>query len=267
MDKLIELFYTSGPSVLVVAALIFFGKNIIEYFFKETVEIKKQELDQELESFRLKLKYEEDNHKLKLDQEMLRFDAELKKEINFQTNRYQIETIKINRVLPFLEELSEQIKLSKSFYLTYFNVLANRGNPAQYEATRLEIHSKLLQLSGKLDIYIPYELKKIINILIKIISNSVVDGKVFAEIYKQESTDYHRQVFLENCLTYLKCYWNSYYEIVTLYTLEFNIKAKADTRIIDILQTNDIDIQTFEILNTQIDTEIIEKLIMFREYR
>ena len=42
MDKLINILLSSGPPALLVLVGLVWGKNLIEYFFKETIEIKKK---------------------------------------------------------------------------------------------------------------------------------------------------------------------------------------------------------------------------------
>lgn len=55
MDKIIEMIFTSGPAVLFILAGLVWGKNLIEYFFSESIEIKKEELKQENKNFQHQL--------------------------------------------------------------------------------------------------------------------------------------------------------------------------------------------------------------------
>ncbi|MGL6127068.1 hypothetical protein [Chryseobacterium artocarpi] len=71
MAELLKILMYSGPSVLILLILIFFGKNAIEYFFSETIEIKKKELNQNLE-----------NHKMLLDQQNRSFQHSLDTKLN-----------------------------------------------------------------------------------------------------------------------------------------------------------------------------------------
>ena len=289
MDKLVELAITSGPAVLLVAAGIFWGKNIIEYFFKQNVELKKQELKQEFEKFkltitaeeqdykhRLNLEFEkfkltitakEEDYKHKLNLELAKFNQTSQNETNFTLNKYQIESIKINRVLPNLEEFSENVKQMQVLFNSYINALENRVDYRSKENARVDIHVKMLAVSGKIDIYIPYELRKIINKMILIISNSFMDGRIFSEIYKQEISNKHRAVFLAECHQYLSHYRNAYYDIVGLYVQEFSILSKGDKRIEEILTSNKIEINEFNIIDEKIDVANIENLLLLNEYK
>jgi hypothetical protein len=256
MDKLIELFMASGPSVLLLAACIFWGKNLIEYFFKETVELKKQELNQEFEKFKLTIKNQEDDYRHRLEMEK-----------NYTLNKYQIENIKVNRVLPIVEEFSENIKLKRVLFGTYLNVLLNKGNPENYENKRIEIHTKLLELSGKVDIYIPFELKKIMDRLILLVSNSFHDGNEFDSNFLQVYQIENKEVLFHDCLSYLKIYWEAYYEMISLYIQEFSIKSKGDERIVAILGKHKINPETYDIIHDTIDIQKIENLVLLSDLR
>ncbi len=55
MDKLIESLITSGIPALVILFGLYLGKNLIEHFFNETIELKKKELEQENKNFQHQL--------------------------------------------------------------------------------------------------------------------------------------------------------------------------------------------------------------------
>ncbi len=55
MDKLIEGLITSGIPAVVILFGLYLGKNLMEHFFNETIEIKKQELEQESKNFQHQL--------------------------------------------------------------------------------------------------------------------------------------------------------------------------------------------------------------------
>ncbi|WP_291108799.1 hypothetical protein [Flavobacterium sp. UBA6195] len=54
-DKLIESLISSGVPAIVIIAGLYFGKNLIEHFFNETIELKKKELEQENKNFQHQL--------------------------------------------------------------------------------------------------------------------------------------------------------------------------------------------------------------------
>lgn len=55
MDKLIESLISSGIPAIVIIVGLYFGKNLIEHFFNETIELKKKELEQENKNFQYQL--------------------------------------------------------------------------------------------------------------------------------------------------------------------------------------------------------------------
>jgi len=54
-DKLIESLISSGVPAIVIIAGLYFGKNLIEHFFNESIELKKKELEQENKNFQHQL--------------------------------------------------------------------------------------------------------------------------------------------------------------------------------------------------------------------
>ncbi len=71
MTELYSLIQTNGPGVIIILAVLLFGKQLIVYFFDETIELKKAELYQDLE-----------NHKKKLEQENKDFQHSLDLKLN-----------------------------------------------------------------------------------------------------------------------------------------------------------------------------------------
>lgn len=79
MAELLKLLLYSGPSVLILLILIFFGKNAIEYFFAKTVEIKKEELAQNLEIHKSLLEKENKDFQHSLDTKLNEFNVRFSK--------------------------------------------------------------------------------------------------------------------------------------------------------------------------------------------
>ena len=82
MTELYNLILTNGPGVLIIFAILLFGKKLIEYFFTETIELKKTELNQELE-----------NHKNKLEQQNKDFQHDL----DIKLNEFNIQFSKLHQ--------------------------------------------------------------------------------------------------------------------------------------------------------------------------
>jgi len=69
--------FTAGIQILFLIVIGFFGKKLFEYFFSKTIELKKTELNQELENHKQKLQSETNSHKLILDKDLEKFKGEL----------------------------------------------------------------------------------------------------------------------------------------------------------------------------------------------
>jgi len=103
MTTLIEMVIASGPAVLLVAAGILWGKNVIEYFFKETIELRKNELDQKLEQ-----------HKLNLEKEKNVFQHTLNEQLEEHKNK--LELIKEEYQIQFTHLHQERAAVIKELY-------------------------------------------------------------------------------------------------------------------------------------------------------
>lgn len=266
MDKLIELAISIGPNVLVLAAIIFWSKSLIQYFFSESIEIKKDELNQELEKFKLKLKYDEDKNKHLLDLEKDRLNQNFVNETNISLNKFQIENIKVNRVLPILEELTKEIKNLQALMSTNLTTLLNKGDSTVYEKNRVEIHTKLLDLSGKLDLYIPYEITKILNQLVRLSSNSFHLGTKYDPAYLAIYGITNKKEMFENAAEYLNEHYNVFFELLSVYIQEFKVSRKNDEKILDVLRENNFSTTDYKFITAKFDKTFIENEILLTEF-
>lgn len=70
MDTVLKMVENYGPGILIIIAGIFWAQKVTEYFFNSTLELKKHELDQEFDKYKLQLKHEEDSFKYSLDEKL-----------------------------------------------------------------------------------------------------------------------------------------------------------------------------------------------------
>lgn len=89
IEILKALGFTTLGQILLLIVIGFFGKKLFEFFFSESIELKKAELNQELETHKQNLKSESDKHKLALDKEMEVFKGSLSKQSFEHQTRYQ----------------------------------------------------------------------------------------------------------------------------------------------------------------------------------
>jgi hypothetical protein len=102
---------TTGPQIILVIILGFSGKRLIEFFFAETVEIKKKELEQNLE-----------NHKQGLEQENRNLQLELDKNLESYKNRMEILRLEFQVQFAELHVKRSEIIATLYKYLTRLNL-------------------------------------------------------------------------------------------------------------------------------------------------
>ena len=79
MVELVELIKYSGPSVLLIGVGLVWGKNLIEYFFKESIELKKFELNHDFEKFKSDIDQQNRNFQHSLDTRLNEFNIKYSK--------------------------------------------------------------------------------------------------------------------------------------------------------------------------------------------
>ncbi|WP_203257660.1 hypothetical protein [Hyunsoonleella ulvae] len=119
MEELYSLIQTNGPGVLIILAVLLFGKKLIEYFFSETIELKKTELNQELESHKNKLAQQNKDFQHSLDLKLNEFNiqfsklhqdrAEVVKDLYYKIIELQSAmTIFTRRIHPIVEDAEKE---------------------------------------------------------------------------------------------------------------------------------------------------------------
>jgi hypothetical protein len=105
--------FTIGQ-ILLLIVIGFYGKKLFEYFFSESIELKKAELNQELEIHKFNLKSESDKHKLIVDKEMEVFKGSLSKmAFEHQTKYQQLHTDRaetIKKLFVLLNDLETKME-------------------------------------------------------------------------------------------------------------------------------------------------------------
>lgn len=93
IEILKALGFSTAGQILLLIVIGFFGKKLFEYFFSEFLELKKTELNQELENHKQKLDSETNIHKLALEKDLEKFKGELHKlSFEHQTKYLQLHT-------------------------------------------------------------------------------------------------------------------------------------------------------------------------------
>lgn len=79
MEELLKLVLYSGPSVLVILAGLVWGRKLIEYFFDEAMEVRKLQLNQNLESFKGQIEQKNKDFQHQLDTTLNEFNIRFSK--------------------------------------------------------------------------------------------------------------------------------------------------------------------------------------------
>ena len=122
---------TTGPQIILVIIIGFWGKKLIEYFFSKTIEVKKKELEQDLE-----------NHKQNLEQENRNLQLGLDK--NLETYKNKLEVLRLEFQVQFAELHAKRSEIITKVYkyLTELNAsmltLTARIHPIVKDAEKEE---------------------------------------------------------------------------------------------------------------------------------
>ena len=266
MSELIDLLKASGP-LLIFGGFVFLGKHIVAYIFKDLLEIRKSESQKEIEKYKIELRTEEERNRKQFEWDKSKYEFELKKNLDLAINKYQIDTIKINRVLPLIERINQTLEYQASLFSEYFHIIINKGNPEYLNDKKIKSHTEFMELFGQISFYLPAEIKGILDHLLLIVSNKLLDGYGFYKSYNLIKKDEDRVSFLTDCRKYYFKYSNAYFDLISLYAQEFDIRYQNDEKIIAILKTYNISPTNFKLTDDSINVNDIERLVLLSNYR
>ncbi|PEI56595.1 hypothetical protein [Priestia aryabhattai] len=176
------------------------------------------------------------------------------------TTRLEMETVKLNRVLPILEELNKHIVKHKMIYSTYINSILNKGTfRKDFEKERLEIDGNVINLINQVAIYLPKEMRTILNSIRVVISVSWKEPNTLHNIINQDGLK-HTDVGRKTLAIY-NSYTECFYEMVNTYC---EIQSK-ETSYSDILLKYNFDENGIYSEN-DILTRYVKAYILLHEY-
>ena len=123
IDILKALGFSTAWQILLLILIGFFGKKLFEYFLSETIELKKAEMNQQLENHKQNLESETAIHRLTLDKDLEKFKGDLNKlSFEHQTKYQQLHTDRaktIKTLFGLLNELETKMEsLMRPFQAT-----------------------------------------------------------------------------------------------------------------------------------------------------
>lgn len=188
----------------------------------------------------------------------LKSDFEYKNQNNLESLKSQrelilkqleFERVKLERLLPAIEQINESIQLYRLMQANYSLLIANRSPlPTDFEAKRVEIDEKILSSISKITIYVKPEFRELLYQLRKIISCSWQDPKSVNVALKESGclkealTTYNDMLHdLYNCFfdmcraTFqVSADTDNYNQFLSKYNLNESIEPKNYTPIISI---------------------------------
>lgn len=176
------------------------------------------------------------------------------------SKRLEVETIKLNRVLPGLEEINLQIANHRMMFTTYIHACVNNeGFSANMETMRLEADGKIINEIYKISIYLPPEMRTILNELRRIISCSWKDPQHINGTIKESIFD--KGEIITKSQELYSLYHNCFYEMV------YNYCSIGDTKsdYAEILKKYQFD-KDVEYKNQDILIKFINLYILHPEY-
>jgi len=139
--------------VIVVAVLwktVF--KSLVESWFKNRLDLQKQELGNALQ---------------------IQKDVALK--------QAEFEKVKLERVLPLFEKINAAISEHRMIFSTYISYVNNKAEfPKDLESQRLENDKKMIEAISALSIYLPDEFRRLVYRLRMVVSCYMRDSKIMA---------------------------------------------------------------------------------------
>ncbi|MBG9716495.1 hypothetical protein [Bacillus cereus] len=229
------------------ASLIYFlGKNILKPSFDNYLK------------FRLDKAKIEEQSRFKIaemhEQAKINFDDRI------HTTKLEMETVKLNKVLPILEELNKNIVKHKIMYNTYVNWILNKGRLRKgYEDERVEIDGKVIDLINQVAIYLPREMRTILYSMRTIISVSWKEPEVLHNIIIQDGLELkdvgRKAIDLYNL--YTECF----YEMVSVYCRIKNEEVVYS----DILQKHNFD-EKGRLIASDFMSRFVKAYILLHEF-
>jgi hypothetical protein len=171
----------------------------------------------------------------------------------------EFETVKLERVLPLLEEINGTILKHNMMFRTYTSAIVNKsGYPDNMEALRLEQDEKIIKAISSISIYIPSEFRILLYKIRRVISCSWDDSlrmyRVLREIGNTEEVPFAAQALYSDLV-------NCYYEMCNNY---IGIGDKAQNYS-DILSNHNLN---SDVVTTKTDpiNQLAWKFILLPEY-
>lgn len=150
-----------------------------------------------------------------MNQEEMLIQSKIEGEGRIQSSQLEYETYKRDKVLPRLEAINEILMEHNMHYASYGYDIANKLSLRDnFEKTRLELDGRMIENKDKVLIYLPRELRLILNRLRVIISVSWKEPKLLNNILKEYDFPVN---IVNSCLEIYRNHIECFYELVEEY--------------------------------------------------
>jgi hypothetical protein len=134
IDLLKQIGIISASQILLLIVIGFFGKKMIEFFFSETIELKKAELNQSLEAFKQTLATQTHAQKLELDKTLESYKNTLL-QISHE-NQIKFSKLHQERAEVIKQLYSKLVRMEKSM-TSFMNPFQWTGEPPEEEKRKI----------------------------------------------------------------------------------------------------------------------------------
>lgn len=241
-DLLAQLGYGSIWVAAIVISFKFGLKPLYDSFLSNKVEISKIEKQSEM------------------NREELLIQSKIEGEGRIQSSQLEYETYKRDRVLPRLEAINEILMEHSMYYATYgFDITNKNSLRDDFEKARLELDGRMIENKDKVLIYLPSELRLILNKLRVIISVSWKEPKLLNNILKEYDLPVN---IVNSCLDVYRNYIECFYELVEEYLRITNEKKDY----INILNKFGFD-ENAKYITKNFNEKVAVNYILLHEYK
>lgn len=199
IDLLIQFGFITAPQILLLVIIGFWGKRLIEYFFSKTIELKKNELAQNLE-----------NHKQKIEHENKSLQHDLNK--NFEIYRNRLEILRLEFQIKFAELHVKRSEIIVNIYklLTELNssmldltapirFVQNNNNAENEEQKRAErANNSIKEFSNyyiQHKIYFSKGVVVKLDIIVESIKNIVLEFNYYKDLLKDDKDKSWKELY------------------------------------------------------------------------
>lgn len=132
------------------------------------------------------------------------------------STNYEFVATKLQRALPLLEDISLEFANYIMMFNSYLLCVSNNGIfDKKHESERLDIDSRLIEKIYKVSIYLPKELRVLLNQMRKIVSCSWKDSQIVSNIIRESKFNKNEVTNLASDV--LIKYNNCFYDLVKLF--------------------------------------------------